>query len=329
MSQTRETEAPAVELRALHKTFRTRGGDPVRAVDGVDLTVSPGEVVGFLGPNGAGKTTTLDMLLGLTEPTSGTVRVYGGGARQAIVDGRVSAVLQTGGLLRDLKLDEPVRLIASTYARPKPVGEVLERAGITKLAKRQVSKCSGGEQQRLRFALALLPDPDLLILDEPTAGMDVSARLEFWDAMRTEADEGRTVVFATHYLEEADSFAQRIVMIAGGRIVADGSTAQIRAQATGRVVSGDLRHGGAEALDRLVRDALGGLDADIVVAGSRVSIRSADSDAVARVMLNQLGAANLEIATESLESAFLLLTGESLAVPDHAVPNNADKEVPA
>src|SRR5690606_34687861 len=219
---------------------RSPGGETVRAVDGVDLSIAPGEVVAFLGPNGAGKTTTLDMLLGLATPTSGEVRVFGQPPRQAVAAGRVSAVLQTGGLLRDLTVAETVRMIASTYRHHAPVGEVLERAGLTPLSRRRVAKLSGGEQQRLRFALALLPDPDLVVLDEPTAGMDVSARREFWDTMHADALAGRTVVFATHYLEEAEAFARRTVMIAGGRIVADGPTAEVRARASGRTVSADL-----------------------------------------------------------------------------------------
>ena len=183
--------APAVELRSLVKTFPPAAGRTtreVRAVDGVDLRIEPGEVVAFLGPNGAGKTTTLDMVLGLTEPTTGTARVFGRRPREAVIAGHVSAVLQTGGLLRDLTVRETVRMIASTYAASTPVDEVIDRAGLRALADRRVSKCSGGEQQRLRFALALLPDPRLLVLDEPTAGMDVDGppRLLGHDARRRE-----------------------------------------------------------------------------------------------------------------------------------------------
>ena len=177
--------------------------------------------------------------------------------RQAVAQGRVSAVLQTGGLLAELTVRETVQYVAAAFTRPLGVPEVLERAGLTRLAERRVSKCSGGEQQRLRFALALLPEPELLVLDEPTAGLDVSARREFWATMHAEADRGRTVVFATHYLEEADDFADRIVLMAGGRVVADGPTDQIRATATGKVVSAvvaDL----AAAREALVRGALQG-----------------------------------------------------------------------
>src|SRR5690606_24956489 len=215
---------PAIALRRAVKEFRT-GGSTFRAVDGVDLSIPRGEIVALLGPNGAGKTTTLDMVLGLTNPSAGEVTVFGEAPRRAVRAGRVSAVLQTGGLLRDLSVRETVTLVASTFRDPLPVDAVMDRANIASIARRKVSKCSGGEQQRLRFALALLPDPSLLVLDEPTAGMDVTARAEFWETMREDARAGRTVVFATHYLEEADAFAQRIVMMASGRVVADGTTA--------------------------------------------------------------------------------------------------------
>jgi ABC-2 type transport system ATP-binding protein len=298
--------ALTVRARGLVKQFRRRGAPPLRAVDGVDLDVPAGQILAFLGPNGAGKTTTLDMLLGLSPPDAGTVTVAGMAPRAAVRAGKVSAVLQSGGLLNDLTVGETVRLIASTFETARPVREVIERAGIASLASRRVSKCSGGEQQRLRFALALLPDPELLILDEPTAGMDVTARQEFWDTMRADARSGRTVIFATHYLEEADLFAERIVVIARGRIVADGTASEIRARSAGRVLSVDIPDGqgemwlgraaGAEGLTLLE------------TRGGRAFFRAEDTDAAALTLLTELGARNLEIAAPSLDSAFVALT---------------------
>ena len=292
---------PALRLTDVRKTFAV-SGDRVEAVRGIDLDIAPGEVVAMLGPNGAGKTTTLDMVLGLTEPTSGAVEVFGLHPRRAVDAGRISAVLQTGGLLRDLTVEETVRVVASTFDSPQPVAEVMERAGITQLARRRVSKCSGGEQQRLRFALALLPDPDLLVLDEPTAGMDVAARRDFWAAMHAEAAQGRTVVFATHYLEEASSFAERIVLVSEGVVVADDSTEAIRAQATGRVVAADLSSEYDEALR-----ALPGVRS-LERHGQRVIVRAADSDALARHLLTRTSATDLEITAGSLDDAFIALT---------------------
>ncbi|HIZ34302.1 MAG TPA: ABC transporter ATP-binding protein [Candidatus Ruania gallistercoris] len=296
---------PAVQLAGVTKQFRTADG-PVVAVNGIDLDVPRGQIMAFLGPNGAGKTTALDMVLGLTEPTAGTVLVHGQPPRQAVRAGRISAVLQSGGLLRDLSVAETVRMIASTFEHPMPLDEVLAKAGLTQLAGRKVSKCSGGEQQRLRFALALLPDPDLLILDEPTAGMDVTARREFWDTMRADADSGRTVIFATHYLEEADAFAQRIVMMAAGKIVADGTTTEIRARASGRTVSARLDEAGTQAALAQLRSTPG--VHSVTAESGRVQVHASDSDAIALTLLTELGGTELEISSGSLDQAFVALT---------------------
>ncbi|WP_082176796.1 ABC transporter ATP-binding protein [Arsenicicoccus sp. oral taxon 190] len=306
--------APAIEIRGLRKTFPVKGGS-VTAVDGLDLTVEPGEIVAFLGPNGAGKTTTLDMVLGLTTPTAGTVRTYGEDPRRAVADGRVSAVLQSGGLLDDLTVGETVRLIASTYRRHQPVESVLQQAGITRLRDRRVLKCSGGEQQRLRFALALLPSPDLLILDEPTAGMDVTARQEFWATMHADAEVGRTVVFATHYLEEAEDFARRIFLVAGGRVVADGTTAELRARSSARLVSADIDESRVAAVQDLVGRILGVQHVGTTGTsrtGIRLVARCTDSDEVARALLTE-GATELEVSRGSLDQTFLDLTRQAEA----------------
>src|SRR5690625_3199868 len=297
-------EEAAVELRDVNKTFRTREG-AVPAVAGLSLNIGRGSVVALLGPNGAGKTTTIDMILGLTAPTSGSISVLGKAPRAATVSGKVSAVLQSGGLLRDLNVGETVELIASTFPNAIPVGEALERAGLTSLKNRRVAKCSGGEQQRLRFALALLPDPQLLILDEPTTGMDVTARAEFWATMHAEAAEGRTIIFATHYLQEADAFADRVVMVAGGQVVADGTTSEIRAKATGRIVSAGITGDIAKVRSELeARDDVH----NVRIEGERIVIHTADSDAVALELLTKYGARDLEAAPGSLDDAFTALT---------------------
>ena len=295
---------PHIRLRGLTKQFTT-DGSTTTAVAGIDLDIGAGEVVALLGPNGAGKTTTLDMILGFTEPTAGRVEVFGGTPRDAVIDGRISAVLQTGGLIRDLTVGETVELIASTYAAPDP-DDVIARTGLAHLLDRKVQACSGGEQQRLRFALALLPEPDLLLLDEPTAGMDVEARQAFWAAMTAEAERGRTVVFATHYLQEAEDYARRTVLLSGGRVVADGATDQIRRQASGRTVRARV------AADRIDAVAAALIERASVtrseVAGDRLVVETPDSDAVAHLLLSELGATDLEIRAASLETAFIRLT---------------------
>jgi ABC-2 type transport system ATP-binding protein len=289
----------AVVASGLRKSF-----GKVRAVDGVDLHIRPGEIVAFLGPNGAGKTTTIDMLLGLGNPDSGDIRIYGATPRAAIARGQVSAVMQTGGLLKDLTVRETVRLTASLFADSRPVDEVLERAGILEIGGRLVEKCSGGQQQRLRFAMALLSDPGLLILDEPTTGMDVEGRRDFWSAIRTDAARGRTVIFATHYLDEADAYADRIIMIRRGRIVADGTAAEIKALAAGRTVRarvGELDQGAVAAVD--------GVDS-VALRGGQLTVRTRNSDAVARYLLTRTDAVDLEITSHNLEDAFLALTSD-------------------
>ncbi len=291
--------ATAVELTGLTKTF-----GPVTAVRGLSLRIEPGEVVAFLGPNGAGKTTTIDMMLGLARPTAGTVRVYGRTPAEAIAEGRVAAVMQSGGLLRDLTVAETVRMTASFFARTRPVAEVLERAGIAGIADRRVGKCSGGQQQRLRFAMALLPDPDLMVLDEPTTGMDVEGRREFWSAIRADARAGRTVLFATHYLEEADAYADRIVLIRRGEVVADGTAAQVKALAAGRVVRATL-----PGADEVALAALPGVDS-AEVRGDTVLLHATDSDRVARHLLTRTPARDLEITSRNLEDAFIALTAD-------------------
>jgi ABC-2 type transport system ATP-binding protein len=294
----------AVDLRGVRKSF-----GPVQAVRGVALAVGAGEVVAFLGPNGAGKTSTIDMILGLSRPDAGAVQVYGMAPRQAVRRGLVAAVMQTGGLLKDLTVAETVQYTASLFAVSRPPGEVLDRAGITAIAGRRVGKCSGGEQQRLRFAMALIPDPELLILDEPTQGMDVVGRRSFWAAIRQDAAQGRTVIFATHYLEEADAYAGRIVLIANGQIVADGTAAEVKGLASGRTIRATL-----PGADEAALQAMPGVDG-VEVRGDTVLIHCGDSDAVARRLLTQTPARDLEITARGLEEAFLALTGDAAPGP--------------
>jgi ABC-2 type transport system ATP-binding protein len=293
---------PAIALQGVRRSFGA-----VRAVDGIDLHIELGEIAALLGPNGAGKTTTIDMILGLGRPDEGSVSVLGMSPSDAVSRGLISAVMQTGGLLRDLTVRETVRLTASLFAHTLPVDEVLERAGIVAIADRLVGKCSGGEQQRLRFALALLPDPALMALDEPTAGMDVEGRRDFWSAIRRDAERGRTVLFATHYLEEADAYADRVILLRRGQIVADGTAAEVRNLSSGRSVRATLPGADAATLEHLpgVRS--------VEVRGERVLIQTTESDAVARYLLTSTAASNLEVVAQNLEDAFLALTGDEPA----------------
>jgi ABC-2 type transport system ATP-binding protein len=259
--------------------------------------------VALLGPNGAGKTTTLDAMLGLSTPDSGRVALFGVTPKAAIAAGRVGAVLQTGELLSGTTVRELIGAMRGLQPRPAPLTEVFEAAGVDEILDRRVDKLSGGQAQRVRFALALVGEPDLLVLDEPTAGLDTAARRAFWAAVRGYAARGRTVLFSTHYLEEADEVADRIVLVANGRVVADGPTTEIRAVAAARVIRLTLA---AVTEDEL--RALPGVST-VDIHGASVTMRSADSDAALRTLLTTYPRArDIEVAAAPLADAVLALT---------------------
>jgi ABC-2 type transport system ATP-binding protein len=289
----------AVRLSDVRKSFGA-----VRAVDGLSLAIRPGETVALLGPNGAGKSTTIGMLLGLSAPDSGRVELFGTSPERALRGGKVGAMLQDTGLVPNATVRELVELARALYPMPLPTGQVLHTAGLAELADRRLDRLSGGEAQRVRFAFALAGDPRLLLLDEPTAAMDVATRQAFWTAMRRYSATGHTVLFATHHLEEADDHADRVVVIARGRVIADGSGAQIKQLTGGRTVAFDLLGTGTAGLDRLP-----GVRA-VEIRGDRASLRSDDSDAtVAALVHSGRSFANLEVSSAGLEAAFLALTG--------------------
>jgi ABC-2 type transport system ATP-binding protein len=288
----------AVSVSGLRKTFGA-----VTAVDGVDLTVAPGEVVALLGPNGAGKTTTIELLLGLSRPDAGTVTVYGLDPVAAVRSGRVGAMLQSGGLLRDLKVRETVALVAAMHAQPLAVDAALELAGIADLAGRKVESLSGGQRQRLLFALAVVPDPSLVVLDEPTVAMDVESRRAFWASMRALTEGGRSVLFATHYLEEADQNADRIVLMAAGRVVADGPATEIKATVDVRRIRITLPDADPDVLLRLPGVS------SVQQHGGTVTLTCEDADAALRALVAAEPAArDFEVTGAGLEDAFLSLT---------------------
>ncbi len=226
-------------LHGLAKSYRGPQG-PIRAVRGIDVTIAAGETAALLGPNGAGKSTTIDMLLGLSKPDDGTVSVFGRPPREAVDAGLIGAMLQTGGLIRDLSVRELVTMMASLYPDPMYVEEALDVTGLRAIAGQRTHKLSGGQTQRVRFALAIVCNPDLLVLDEPTVALDVEGRREFWSIMREFAARGKTVLFATHYLEEADANADRAILMAHGRVVADGPTTEIKARVGRRTLRATL-----------------------------------------------------------------------------------------
>ena len=296
---------PDVELRGVTKTFRASGA-VVPAVRGIDVSIAAGETVALLGPNGAGKSTTIDMLLGLIAPDHGTVSLFGRAPKQAVAGGQIGAMLQVGALIRDVTPRELLEMTASLYPNALDVEEVLELVGVAEIADRRTQKLSGGQAQRVRFAVALVSDPALLILDEPTVGMDVEARRGFWASVRTFAARGKTVIFATHYLEEADAYADRVVLMAQGRVVADGATSEIRARVGSRTIRATLPDA-----DLSVLASLPGVTATDR-RGATVVVICADSDAAIRALLDIYpDARDIEISGAGLEEAFVQLTAGS------------------
>ena len=276
-----------------------------RAVRSLDLAIAPGETVALLGPNGAGKTTTIDMMLGLTRPDHGTISVFGVPPAKAVQAGWVGGMLQTGSPLDHLRVRELIALTASYYPAPLGVDDVLRLTGAGAFAGQWTTKLSGGQAQRVRFAAALVGDPDLLLLDEPTAGIDVKGRRDFWQSMRDIAGQGKTVIFATHYLEEADAYADRIVLIARGQVVADGSATEIKAQAASRTIRGTLPDADTAALRALP----GVLGAERH--GAAVILSCSDADAALRALLGAFpGIRDVEVRGGSLEEAFMELTAD-------------------
>jgi ABC-2 type transport system ATP-binding protein len=293
-----------ITLRGLRKTYRTPQG-PVEAVRDVDARVQVGETVALLGPNGAGKSTTVDLLLGLQEPDDGSVDVFGGPPRHAVAAGRIGAMLQEGGVLRDLTVRELLSMMAALYPAALDVDDALELARLDGLAGRRTQGLSGGETQRVRFAVALVSDPDLLVLDEPTVGMDVESRRAFWETVRRLARSGKTFLFATHYLEEADAYADRVLLMARGRLVADGPPNEIKALVGSRTIRATLPSAPVEALAELAGVTSAERRGDTVV------LACSDSDAALRELLAAYpDAHDVEVRSAGLEEAFLQLTGD-------------------
>jgi ABC-2 type transport system ATP-binding protein len=280
----------------------------VQAVGGVDLSITPGETVALLGPNGAGKSTTIDMMLGLARPDAGRVTVFGQSPDRAVAAGRVGGMLQTGQLIEYLSVRELISMTASLYPRPLPVDEVLETTGTMAFAGQRTTKLSGGQTQRVRFAMALVANPDLLVLDEPTAALDVEGRRDFWASMRTVAQSGTTVLFATHYLEEADAYADRIVLMSRGKVIADGPATEIKAKVGGRVIRATL-----PGADLSFLSALPGVTS-VDHRGDAVQLSCGDSDAALRALLPAYPAArDIEVRGAGLEEAFLELVADDEA----------------
>lgn len=285
----------------------------VTALDGMDFTLGRGEATALLGANGAGKTTAVRLMLGLAHPTSGVARLFERSPHDRAARQRVGVMLQVARVPETLTIAEHLHLCSSYYPSPMAISDVLSASGLSEFAHQRVGTLSGGQRQRLMFGLALCGNPDLLVLDEPTVGLDVESRRAFWRQIRRLMAEGRSLLLTTHYLEEADALAGRIVVLQRGRIIADGSPDAIKARGAGRRIRCTTRLSD-EALRAIPGVRAVGHDEDCVC------LVVVDAESAARVLLaSDPALSRLEITSASLEDAFLSLTGSPATPPAHEV----------
>lgn len=292
---------PATDAVAFAGVSKSYGA--VRAIEDLDLTIPCGQTVALLGPNGAGKSTTINLMLGLFGADRGRIELFGGTPEAASTAGRVGAMLQETRLVPRVTVGELLGFVRRLYPKPMPTADLLRVANLRELAGRRLEKLSGGQSQRVKFAVAIAGRPDLLVLDEPTAAMDVESRHEFWASMRRYSREGHTVLFSTHYVEEADESADRVVVIAGGRIVADGTPAAVRRASAAQTVAIACPYDGTAGLARLP-----GVTA-VEVRADRAYLTTTDPDAVVLALVERGLLRDVEVRGARLEDAYLTLTG--------------------
>jgi ABC-2 type transport system ATP-binding protein len=295
------TGTPVIaSLEKVSKSF-----DEIKALRAVDFDIHAGELVALLGPNGAGKTTAVKLLLGLLRPTSGTVNVFGGNPIHSATRLRTGAMLQVAKVPETLRVREHIDLFSSYYAAPLPLKETLAIGGLEQIEDRPFGELSGGQKQRVLFALAVCGDPDLLFLDEPTVGLDVEARRLLWQQIRKLVNHGKTVLLTTHYLEEADALADRVVVINRGEIIAEGTPDEIKAKTSGRKVRC------ASTLPIELVQELPGV-VEVRQDGAFFEIRATAAEPVLRELLMRDPALReVSVSSGGLEEAFLALTSES------------------
>lgn len=294
------TAEHAVDFEDVSKSFGA-----TRALDKTTFHIARGETVALLGPNGAGKSTAVNILLGLRRQDAGVAHVLGGEPRDAVVAGRVGALLQSGGLPPGLRVREVVELARHLSPHPAPLADVMAKAGLDVIAERLVEGLSGGQAQRVRYALAIAGNAELLFLDEPTVGMDVETQRSFWKDIREHAASGRTVLFATHYLHEAESVADRVVVLRSGKVVADAAPSAIKAAAGRKQVRFTLATSDGAGLD-----GLPGVQ-QVEVHGANITLATLDADAtVIALVKGGIGFRDIEVTGADLEEAFLALTGD-------------------
>lgn len=298
--------APLSQVRTVAKLHSvTKRYGKTTALDQFSLELRAGEVVALLGPNGAGKTTAVRLLLGLIAPNSGSVRVLGRDPRDAEARTRIGAMLQVSRVPEMLRVREHIDLFRSYYPDPLPADEVVRIAKLEGIAEQMFGKLSGGQKQRTLFGLALCGNPDLIFLDEPTVGMDIESRRALWDQIRALSAAGKTVLLTTHYLEEADVLANRIVVINKGRVVCEGTPSEIKHRVSGRRI---------RCITQLDPEFLMTLPsvADVQQDREAVVILAEHPEKVVREMLLRDETLHgLEVSAAALEDAFLALTSDS------------------
>lgn len=282
----------------------TRNYGSVQALKGVSLTIKPGEVVAVLGPNGAGKSTSIALMLGMRRPTSGSVSLFGGDPRLANHRKRIGVMLQESGVPETLKVRELVELFGRFHDNPMATREAMKVAGLEEKANVRLARLSGGQKQRVYFALALVGNPDALFLDEPTTGLDVEARRNFWDQINIQVQRGKTILLTTHNLEEADALAKRIVVINQGEIIVDGTPDEIKGHVGGK-------HVRFQAPNLCIEDlqTLAGVQS-VQLLHKKFEIYTKQPEAILSALFKD-GAelSDLEVEGAGLEEAFLALTG--------------------
>jgi ABC-2 type transport system ATP-binding protein len=286
------TELP-VSLKGAVKSYGA-----VRAVNGLDLEIPAGGVTALLGPNGAGKSTAIGLMLGRLRPDSGTAHIFGLDPRELAARRRIGVMLQTAKLPRQLQVGEIIALFAGYYPAPMSVAEAVKLAGLEGLEKRRCAALSGGQQRRLQFAMAAVGRPDLLLLDEPSVGLDLEARRAMWATVRLLRERGATILLTTHHLEEAEALADRVVVIDKGRVRAEGTVTEMKSIVSGRTIRC------VTALDDAALKALPGVRS-VARAGRAAVLVTGNADETMRALLMaDASVADLEIAGAGLEEAF-------------------------
>ena len=292
--------APAQLTQVTHRYGS--GASAHTALEQFSLSVKPGEVLALLGPNGAGKTTAIKLLLGLLRPTEGTATVFGGSPLETRTRERIGAMLQVSRVPETLSSSEYLDLFRSYYPHPLPQDQVIRIAGLQEIAKKQFKDLSGGQKQRLLFALAICGDPDLVFLDEPTLGMDIETRHALWAQVRALSERGKSVLLTTHYLEEADTLAHRIAVIARGKVIAEGTPVEIKAQVSGRKVRCVT-----SVPESQLRTLPGVVDVEYIGWAVTLTVKQAEPVLRALLPLDE-SLHSLEVTSPNLEDAFLALT---------------------